>query len=125
VVLGKLMWRHGEDHNPARTRALRAGVTEELFVSAFAVTCPLTRPALLPRDRLFVIAGRGDRITPPEQAEMLAAHWGVPVRWFDGGHLAQIGRGELMRDVRREIGRFGFAGRDVRMAPRARADAPR
>jgi pimeloyl-ACP methyl ester carboxylesterase len=68
----------------------------------------------VPRERLAVIAGRGDRITPPEQAEALAAHWGVTARWFDGGHLAQVGRGDALRDVRRQLGALGFAGRQFR-----------
>lgn len=115
VSMGQLMWRHGE-HSPARLRAIRAGVTEDLLVSAFAVHAPTTRPARLARDRLFVIAGRGDRITGPDQAEQLAAHWGVEIRWFDGGHLAQVGRGDAFRELRRELGKLGFAGRAFRPA---------
>ena len=61
-----------------------------------------------------MIAGRGDRITPPEQAEALAAHWGVESLWFDGGHLAQVGRGDALRTVRRQLGALGFAGREFR-----------
>ena len=85
-----------------------------MLVDAFAVHTPTTRPPRLPRERLFVIAGRGDRITPPDHAEALAAHWGIGVRWFDGGHLAQLGRGDPIRDVRRELGKLGFAGREFR-----------
>ncbi|MFN0253160.1 MAG: alpha/beta hydrolase [Kofleriaceae bacterium] len=114
VSMAKLMWRHGEN-SPARARALKAGITEDLLVDAFAVHAPTTRPARLPRERLSVIAGRGDRITPPEQAEALAAHWGVPIAWFDGGHLAQVGRGDALRDVRRKLGTLGFAGREMRL----------
>jgi pimeloyl-ACP methyl ester carboxylesterase len=113
VSFGRLMWRHGE-HSPERVRALKAGITEALLVDAFRVHTPTTRPARLSRDRLFVIAGRGDRITPPEQSEALAAHWGVDVRWFDGGHLAQLGRGDPIREVRRELGKLGFSGREFR-----------
>jgi pimeloyl-ACP methyl ester carboxylesterase len=116
VSMARLMWRHGE-HSPERARAAKAGITEDLLIDAFAVHTPTTRPARLPRERLFVIAGRGDRITPPDHAEALAAHWGVGVRWFDGGHLAQVGRGDAFRDVRRELGKLGFAGREFR-APR-------
>ena len=61
-----------------------------------------------------MIAGRGDRITPPDQAETLAAHWGVDVQWFDGGHLAQVGRGDALRAVRRQLGALGLAGREFR-----------
>jgi pimeloyl-ACP methyl ester carboxylesterase len=114
VSFGRLMWRHGE-HSPAHARAVKAGITEDLLVEAFAVHAPTTRPPRIARDRRFVIAGRGDRITPPEHAEALARHWDVPVRWFDGGHLAQLGRGDAIRDVRRELGQLGFAGRAPRM----------
>ena len=120
VSMAPLIWRHGA-HSERRAEAVRAGVTEDLLVDAFAVHAPTTRPARLGRERLFVVAGRGDRITPPEQAEMLAAHWGVDVRWFDGGHLAQIGRGEVLRDVRRALGGLGFAGRAPRIGSTAAA----
>jgi pimeloyl-ACP methyl ester carboxylesterase len=113
VSMARLMWRHGE-HSAERARAVKAGITAELFAEAFAVHEPMTRPARLGRDRLFGVGGRNDRITPPDQAEALAAHWGVGVRWFDGGHLAQLGRGEVLRDVRRALGRLGFAGRAFR-----------
>jgi len=113
VSMGRLMWRLGE-HTPARARAIKDGVTEDLMIEICSVHAPTTRPARLPRERLFVIGGRGDRITPPEQAEQLAAHWGVDVRWFDGGHLAQLGRGDTFRDVRRELGAVGWPGREFR-----------
>jgi pimeloyl-ACP methyl ester carboxylesterase len=123
VSMARLMWRHGE-HTPERVRAAHAGITEDLLAEAYAVHTPTTRPARLARDRLFVIGGRGDRITPPEQAEALAAHWGVDVRWFDGGHLAQLGRGEVLRDVRRALGRLGLPGRAFRGGAGASGRAP-
>lgn len=116
VRMAQLMWRHGAN-SPERVRAVKAGITEDLLADAFAVHTPTTRPARPARDRLFVIGGRGDQITPPEQAAALAAHWGVDVRWFDGGHLAQLGRGEVLRDVRRALGQLGFAGRAFRGGP--------
>jgi len=96
-------------------RATKAGITEDLLADAFAVHAPTTRAVRLPRERLAVIAGRGDRITPPDQAEALAAHWGVDVHWFDGGHLAQVGRGDALRIVRRQLGALGFTGRELRL----------
>lgn len=113
VSMARLMWQHGEA-SPARRRATQAGITEDLLADAFAVHAPTTRPARVPRERLYVIAGRGDRITPPDQAEALAAHWGTEVLWFEGGHLAQVGRGDAMRTVRRSLGAHGFAGRAFR-----------
>lgn len=44
----------------------------------------------------------------PDQAESLAAHWGVGVSWFEGGHLAQIGRNDALREVRRQLGAIGL-----------------
>ncbi len=61
-----------------------------------------------------MIAGRGDRITPPDQAEALARHWNTNILWFDGGHLAQVGRGDALRTVRRELGALEFPGRTFR-----------
>ena len=113
VSMARLMWRHGAQ-SAQRKKAVDAGITEELLVDAFAVHTPTTRPPLVARERLAVIAGRGDRITGPEQAEELAAHWGVPVGWFDGGHLAQIGRGDSLRDVRRQLGALELPGRMYR-----------
>lgn len=113
VSMARLMWRHGET-SPMRARAAKAGITEDLLVDAFAVHAPTTRPSRIARSHLAVVAGRGDAITPPDQAETLAAHWGVEIGWFDGGHLAQIGRGDALRDVRRQLCGLGFAGREFR-----------
>lgn len=113
VSFAKLMWGHGEG-SLAQKRAADAGISEDLLVDAYAVHSPLTRPVRVPRDRLYVIAGKGDRITPPSHAEALAKHWGVDVLWFNGGHLAQVGRGEAVRVVRRSLGAHGFAGRAFR-----------
>lgn len=119
VSFAKLFWRHGET-NPTRREAQRAGVSEELLENAFAVHAPLTRPVRLPPERLAVIAGRGDRITFPEQAERLASHWGVDVGWFDGGHLVHAGRAEAMRAVRRQLEGLALPGCVRRRESRAR-----
>lgn len=113
VSMASLFWRHGED-SPVRKRAANAGITEELLAEVFSVHAPLTRPPRVPIERRFVIAGKGDRITPPEQAEALAKHWGVDTLWFEGGHLAQLGRADAFRTVRRALGAAGFAGRAFR-----------
>jgi pimeloyl-ACP methyl ester carboxylesterase len=113
VSMARLMWSHGET-SPVRRTAARAGITEDLLADVFAVHAPLTRPPRLPSARLAVIGGRGDRITPPDQAEALARHWGVEVGWFDGGHLAQVGRGDAMRGVRQQLGALGLVGREFR-----------
>ncbi len=113
VSFSRLMWGHGEG-SLAQKRAADAGITEDLLDEVYAVHSPLTRPARVPTDRLYVIAGKGDQITPPSHAEALAKHWGVDVLWFNGGHLAQVGRGDAVRVVRRSLGAHGFPGRAFR-----------
>ena len=67
------MWRHGEGL-AAQKRAANAGITEDLLADAFAVHSPMTRAARVPSDRLYVVACKGDRVTPPDHAEALANH---------------------------------------------------
>jgi pimeloyl-ACP methyl ester carboxylesterase len=113
VSMAHLMWKHG-DASRARRDAVRAGITADLLAEVFAVHAPTTRPPRVPAEARFVIAGKGDRITPPEHARELAAHWGSEILWFDGGHLAQLGRGDALRTVRRALGGLGFERRAFR-----------
>ena len=113
VSMSRLFWQHGET-SPVRRRAAKAGITEDLLADAFAVHAPTTRKARVPKERLYVIAGRGDRITPPDQAEALATHWDREILWFEGGHLAQVGRADALRSVRRSLGAHGFSGQAFR-----------
>jgi pimeloyl-ACP methyl ester carboxylesterase len=111
VSMADLMWRHGE-LSPSRRRAVQAGVTGEQLADVFEVHAPTTRPPLIARERLMIVAGRGDRITPPDQAERLHAHWGgCALHWFPGGHLAQVGRGDAFRAIRRQLDALALPGR--------------
>lgn len=110
VSMSDLMWRHGED-NPAMRRAIAAGVSVDLLDEVFAVHAPTARPPLVPRARRMIVAGEGDRITPPEQARTLWRHWDeCAIHWFPGGHLAQVGRGDAFRAVRRHLAAAGLGG---------------
>ncbi len=106
VEMHKLMMRS----SGRRERA--AGIDETLLEEALAVHAPLARPPQLPPERLFVIGGDGDRVTPPEQARALIDHWSCPSHWFAGGHLAQVGRPQAMRAARLHLaaGGVGAAG---------------
>lgn len=111
VDFADLMWRHGED-SPARRRAAKAGVSGDLLREAFAVHAPTTRAPKLAHERLMIVAGRGDRITPPDQAERLWKHWNEPaIHWFAGGHLAQVGRADGLRAIRRHLDALPLPGR--------------
>lgn len=113
VSMSRLFWQHGAE-SPVQRRATKAGITEDMLEEAFEVHAPTTRAPRVPKDRLYVIAGRGDRITPPDQAETLARHWDREIVWFDGGHLTQVGRGDALRTVRRALGAHGLSGLEFR-----------
>lgn len=75
------------------------------------VVSPLARPARLGRDRILIAAAEGDRITPPEHARRLAAHFGAPLTTFSGGHILQLGRSQAFRAVGRMLGGLGLLDR--------------
>lgn len=72
---------------------------------ALRVVSPLARPSRLPPDRLVVLAGESDRITPLAHAERLAGHFGAPLERFPGGHIVQLGRGQAFASLGRVIER--------------------
>ena len=69
---------------------------------ATRVVSPLARPSLVPKERVLVVAGDADRITPMSHAERLARHFDARIVPFTGGHLLQFGR----RTAFRELGRW-------------------
>ena len=80
------LWRH----LPAVHKRFYAqhGLTEARYRSILNVISPLARPALLPKDHLHIFAAAADRIVLPDQPLLLAQHWDVPVRWYQGSHLS-------------------------------------
>jgi dienelactone hydrolase len=83
---------------------------QEALERAYRVISPLARPARLASDRILVAAAEADRITPPEHARRLAAHFGAQLEMFPGGHLLQLGRGQAFRAIGRLLGRLGLFG---------------
>jgi pimeloyl-ACP methyl ester carboxylesterase len=72
------------------------------FRAAYRVHSPLAHPPRVPRERLMIVAGRGDRVVPPEHTEWLAAHWDRPrTTWFSGSHIAPFGRAGMTIEIRR------------------------
>jgi pimeloyl-ACP methyl ester carboxylesterase len=79
------------------------GIDLELMNEALCVHSPLIYEPRLPRERLMVVAGLGDRLTPPEHSVMLWEHWGKPqLRWFPGSHVLHFERGDYL-DAMREL----------------------
>jgi hypothetical protein len=106
VCFGDLAWRFlpaGRAEHP--TPALSY---DELRL-AFRVHSPLAYAPIIGRDRLLVVAGRGDRIVPPEHPSSLWRHWGEPaIHWFQGSHLAPFGRGGIVAAMRAHLAQIGI-----------------
>jgi pimeloyl-ACP methyl ester carboxylesterase len=80
------------------------GIPATLMEDALNVHSPLLYEPLLPRHRLMVVAGLGDRLTPPEHSLMLWKHWGKPqLRWFPGSHILHFERGAYLAAMRELI----------------------
>jgi hypothetical protein len=95
-------------HVPARLkpRAEEHQLIGEETRTLLRVTSPLTYPSLVPRERLFIFAGTGDRMSPPSQALALWRHWNEPeIRWFDVNHMAFIWNARISEFVRNALAR--------------------
>jgi pimeloyl-ACP methyl ester carboxylesterase len=94
VCIGDLAWRFF-----SRSRHYAGGtppVAHDELRAAYQVHSPLTYPAVVARERLLILAGRGDQIVPPEHPHALWRHWGEPaIHWFSGSHLAPFQRRAL------------------------------
>ncbi|MFV0277039.1 MAG: alpha/beta hydrolase family protein, partial [Parahaliea sp.] len=65
-----------------------------------AVHSPLTYQPVLPKERLMIIAGAGDRLAPPKHARLLWEHWCRPdIHWFPGNHVLHLDRGSYLRKI--------------------------
>jgi pimeloyl-ACP methyl ester carboxylesterase len=70
-----------------------------LLERAYAVASPLARAPVVPAERVLVLGGKADRITPLSHAKRLARHFGTPLATWNGGHLLQLGRSEAWNRI--------------------------
>jgi pimeloyl-ACP methyl ester carboxylesterase len=88
----------------------RQGLGLDDLKAALAVHSPLTYAPALPKDRLFIIGGLGDRLAPPEQSRMLSEHWdGSRLHWYPGNHVMHVNRGAYLREMGRFLQATGFS----------------
>lgn len=84
------------------------GISEADARRMLAMHSPLTFQPKIPRDRLFIIGGVGDRLAPPSHSVLLWEHWQrCRIHWFAGSHLLHLDKGAYLRqtgDFLREIG---------------------
>jgi pimeloyl-ACP methyl ester carboxylesterase len=89
--------------NPHPTHML-----ERDFANA-AVDAPLTYQLLIPKYRLMVIAGAGDRLAPPKHAPLLWDHRDRPrIHWFPGNHLIHFDQGKYLKEMVSFFGTIDF-----------------
>lgn len=69
-----------------------SGTAAEDAALAAAYHSPLNYPPLIDARRGLIVAGLGDRVAPPSQAELLWHHWDhCALHWFPGNHLIHAG----------------------------------
>jgi pimeloyl-ACP methyl ester carboxylesterase len=74
-----------------------------------AVHSPLTYRPLIPKERLMVIAGAGDRLAPPKHARLLWDHWDRPrIHWFPGNHVLHLDQGKYLKEIARFLKAIEF-----------------
>ncbi|MEW5812087.1 MAG: alpha/beta fold hydrolase [Actinomycetota bacterium] len=86
-----------------------SGTDTELIDAATMYSSPLNYRPLPARERRLIIAGLGDRLAPPEQAEMLWNHWDrCDFHWFPGNHVLHVSQPDYLRRMTRFLGPYMF-----------------
>jgi pimeloyl-ACP methyl ester carboxylesterase len=90
-------------------RSLLSNTDSELTRAATQYSSPLNYPPLVTKDRRLIITGLGDRLAPPEQAEMLWEHWDrCALHWFPGNHILHVSQPDYLRRMTRFMRDFMF-----------------
>jgi pimeloyl-ACP methyl ester carboxylesterase len=85
------------------------GTDRELSTAAAMYHSPLNYAPLVPKDRRLIITGLGDRLAPPEQAELLWKHWDrCAFHWFPGNHILHVSQPDYLRRMTRFMSGFMF-----------------
>lgn len=96
--------------NKLVTMERRATRTDpDLAAAATRYTSPLNYRPLVPKNRRLIITGLGDRLAPPQQAELLWEHWDrCAFHWFPGNHLLHVSQPDYLRRMTRFLRDFMF-----------------
>jgi hypothetical protein len=109
-------------HSPGRIRReiAQRGLSIEFAQRAHRVVSPLAASPSVDRDRLFIYAGLGDRMSTPGQARDLWEHWGRPtIEWYPGSHMTFIWSAAVARFIDSVLVDSGFVSSDrVARAPK-------
>ena len=90
-----------------------AHTDEDLIATAGQYHSPLNYKPLVPRERRLIIAGLGDRLAPPQQAELLWEHWDrCAFHWFPGNHILHVSQPDYLRRMTKFMSPFMFDSSD-------------
>jgi hypothetical protein len=79
-----------------------------------AIHCALSYQPVIPKERLMIVGGVGDRLAPPKHARLLWDHWKRPtIHWFPGNHVIHLDQGEYLRYMAKFMSRIDFLPRRV------------
>jgi len=82
----------------------------ELSSAAAMFHSPLNYSPLVPKDRRLIITGLGDRLAPPQQAQVLWEHWDrCAFHWFPGNHILHVSQPDYLRRMTRFMRGFMFS----------------
>jgi len=108
VCIGDLAWRFFE-HSRRRRAGTAPAYSRDELRAMYRVHSPLTFRLRVAKERVLIIAGRGDRIVPPEHPNALWQHWGQPhIHWFSGSHLAPFGRARILAAATDHLSALGI-----------------
>lgn len=80
-----------------------------LSEAATRYASPLNYRPLVAKERRLIITGLGDRLAPPQQAELLWEHWDrCAFHWFPGNHLLHVSQPDYLRRMTRFLRDFMF-----------------
>ena len=86
------------------------GSDRELMAAGSMYHSPLNYAPLVPKDRRLIITGLGDRLAPPQQAELLWEHWDrCAFHWFPGNHVLHVSQPDYLRRMTRFLRPFMFS----------------
>lgn len=107
VCIGDLAWQFFRRSRRGGSEATTFGYDE--LRRHYRTHSPLAHELRTPRERCLIVAGRGDRIVPPEHPHALWRHWGEPgIHWFSGGHVSPFGRGGIVAAVLGHLAGLGI-----------------
>ena len=108
-----------------RRRAVEAGALGPEADAVHRVVSPLVLSAKPERERRYIFAGAGDRMSTSRQARRLWEHWERPkMAWYSGGHIGFFMAPTVKRFVTEALTESGLAMPEPATASLALPSAP-